>query len=122
MLYKVYTVYEDYRYRPISFQSTKTYCAHRTFFFSTRSSHFGGRKRFSNRRSRVARLNNNDKKKGTFYTHYAVSFFFLLILFLGVMGKLIRIEVENFKSYKGQQIIGPFHQFTSVIGPNGSGK
>ncbi|KAG2208930.1 hypothetical protein INT47_011070 [Mucor saturninus] len=38
------------------------------------------------------------------------------------MGKLIRIEVENFKSYKGQQIIGPFHQFTSVIGPNGSGK
>lgn len=92
------------------------------FFFSTRSSHFGGRKRFSNRRSRVARLNNNDKKKGTFYTHYAVSFFFLLTLFLGVMGKLIRIEVENFKSYKGQQIIGPFHQFTSVIGPNGSGK
>lgn len=38
------------------------------------------------------------------------------------MGKLIRIEVENFKSYKGQQIIGPFHEFTSVIGPNGSGK
>ncbi|KAI9259119.1 RecF/RecN/SMC [Helicostylum pulchrum] len=38
------------------------------------------------------------------------------------MGKLIRIEVENFKSYKGQQIIGPFHQFTSVIGPNGAGK
>lgn len=38
------------------------------------------------------------------------------------MGKLIRIEVENFKSYKGQQTIGPFHQFTSVIGPNGSGK
>ncbi|CEI89816.1 Putative Structural maintenance of chromosomes protein [Rhizopus microsporus] len=38
------------------------------------------------------------------------------------MGKLIRIEVENFKSYKGNQVIGPFHQFTSVIGPNGSGK
>ncbi|KAG1472974.1 hypothetical protein G6F56_001225 [Rhizopus delemar] len=38
------------------------------------------------------------------------------------MGKLIRIEVENFKSYKGAQVIGPFHQFTSVIGPNGSGK
>lgn len=37
------------------------------------------------------------------------------------MGKLIRIEVENFKSYKGSQTIGPFHQFTSVIGPNGSG-
>ncbi|KAF7730853.1 Structural maintenance of chromosomes protein 1 [Apophysomyces ossiformis] len=38
------------------------------------------------------------------------------------MGRLIRIEVENFKSYKGHQIIGPFHKFTSVIGPNGSGK
>ncbi|KAL9558398.1 hypothetical protein MBANPS3_000941 [Mucor bainieri] len=38
------------------------------------------------------------------------------------MGKLIRIEVENFKSYKGHQTIGPFHQFTSVIGPNGAGK
>ncbi|KAG0167012.1 Structural maintenance of chromosomes protein 1 [Apophysomyces sp. BC1034] len=38
------------------------------------------------------------------------------------MGRLIRIEIENFKSYKGHQIIGPFHKFTSVIGPNGSGK
>ncbi|KAI9008437.1 RecF/RecN/SMC N terminal domain-containing protein [Phycomyces nitens] len=38
------------------------------------------------------------------------------------MGKLVRIEVENFKSYKGHQVIGPFHKFTSVIGPNGSGK
>ncbi|KAI7901410.1 RecF/RecN/SMC [Cokeromyces recurvatus] len=38
------------------------------------------------------------------------------------MGRLVRIEVENFKSYKGHQTIGPFHQFTSVIGPNGSGK
>uniref|UniRef100_A0A0N5AHP7 Structural maintenance of chromosomes protein n=1 Tax=Syphacia muris TaxID=451379 RepID=A0A0N5AHP7_9BILA len=33
------------------------------------------------------------------------------------------IEVENFKSYYGKQVIGPFHQnFTSIIGPNGSGK
>uniref|UniRef100_A0A914I5F6 Structural maintenance of chromosomes protein 4 n=1 Tax=Globodera rostochiensis TaxID=31243 RepID=A0A914I5F6_GLORO len=33
------------------------------------------------------------------------------------------IEVENFKSYHGRQIIGPFHKsFTSIIGPNGSGK
>ncbi|VDD88634.1 unnamed protein product [Enterobius vermicularis] len=33
------------------------------------------------------------------------------------------IEVENFKSYYGRQVIGPFHQnFTSIIGPNGSGK
>ncbi|KAI8379663.1 RecF/RecN/SMC [Radiomyces spectabilis] len=38
------------------------------------------------------------------------------------MGRLSRIEVDNFKSYKGHQIIGPFHDFTSVIGPNGSGK
>ncbi|KAJ3053257.1 Structural maintenance of chromosomes protein 1 [Rhizophlyctis rosea] len=38
------------------------------------------------------------------------------------MGRLLRIEVENFKSYKGTQTIGPFHNFTSVIGPNGSGK
>lgn len=35
---------------------------------------------------------------------------------------LIRIEVENFKSYRGKQIIGPFRSFNSVIGPNGSGK
>jgi structural maintenance of chromosome 1 len=32
-----------------------------------------------------------------------------------------RIEVENFKSYKGHQIIGPFKKFTAIIGPNGSG-
>jgi structural maintenance of chromosome 1 len=37
------------------------------------------------------------------------------------MGKLERIEVENFKSYKGKQIIGPFYDFTAVIGPNGAG-
>ena len=32
------------------------------------------------------------------------------------------IEVENFKSYKGSQKIGPLKPFTAVIGPNGSGK
>lgn len=32
------------------------------------------------------------------------------------------LEIENFKSYSGQQTIGPFRDFTSVIGPNGSGK
>uniref|UniRef100_A0A1I7XYB7 Structural maintenance of chromosomes protein n=1 Tax=Steinernema glaseri TaxID=37863 RepID=A0A1I7XYB7_9BILA len=33
------------------------------------------------------------------------------------------IEVENFKSYYGKQVIGPFHKnFTAIIGPNGSGK
>ncbi|KAI8922092.1 RecF/RecN/SMC [Powellomyces hirtus] len=38
------------------------------------------------------------------------------------MGRLVELEVENFKSYRGRQVIGPFHNFTSVIGPNGSGK
>jgi structural maintenance of chromosome 1 len=37
------------------------------------------------------------------------------------MGKLIQIEVSNFKSYKGHQTIGPFYDFTSIIGPNGAG-
>ena len=37
-------------------------------------------------------------------------------------GYIDRIIVENFKSYKGRQIIGPFKSFTAVIGPNGSGK
>ncbi|KAK3931183.1 Structural maintenance of chromosomes protein 1A [Frankliniella fusca] len=32
------------------------------------------------------------------------------------------IEVENFKSYRGKQTIGPLKPFTAVIGPNGSGK
>lgn len=35
---------------------------------------------------------------------------------------LIRLEVDNFKSYRGKQTIGPFHTFSAVIGPNGSGK
>ncbi|OWK49654.1 Structural maintenance of chromosomes protein 1A, partial [Lonchura striata] len=37
------------------------------------------------------------------------------------MGFLKLIEIENFKSYKGRQIIGPFRRFTAIIGPNGSG-
>ena len=33
------------------------------------------------------------------------------------------IENENFKSYAGTQVLGPFHHsFTSIVGPNGSGK
>lgn len=33
------------------------------------------------------------------------------------------LEIENFKSYYGKNILGPFHNsFNSVIGPNGSGK
>ncbi|KAJ3905523.1 P-loop containing nucleoside triphosphate hydrolase protein [Lentinula edodes] len=35
---------------------------------------------------------------------------------------LVRIEVCDFKSYRGHQTIGPFKGFTSVIGPNGAGK
>ncbi len=37
------------------------------------------------------------------------------------MGKIDRLEVENFKSYVGRQVIGPFNQFTAIIGPNGAG-
>ncbi|KAF0991996.1 hypothetical protein HZS_3997 [Henneguya salminicola] len=35
---------------------------------------------------------------------------------------LVRFELENFKSYKGKHVIGPFMHFTAVVGPNGSGK
>lgn len=57
----------------------------------------------------------------TFFFSSFACFFLFVLLPKNDMGKLIRIEVENFKSYKGQQTIGPFHQFTSVIGPNGAG-
>lgn len=36
-------------------------------------------------------------------------------------GKILHLELFNFKSYKGLQFIGPFKQFTCIIGPNGSG-
>ncbi|XP_043229658.1 structural maintenance of chromosomes protein 4-like isoform X2 [Amphibalanus amphitrite] len=36
---------------------------------------------------------------------------------------ITHIENENFKSYLGKQVLGPFHKsFTSIVGPNGSGK
>lgn len=35
---------------------------------------------------------------------------------------LKQIEVENFKSYNGRCLVGPFDKFTAIIGPNGSGK
>lgn len=38
------------------------------------------------------------------------------------MGRLKVLEVVNFKSYKGRQVVGPFKNFTAIIGPNGSGK
>ncbi|BFZ56762.1 Structural maintenance of chromosomes protein 1 [Savitreella phatthalungensis] len=37
-------------------------------------------------------------------------------------GRLVSLELNNFKSYRGVQIIGPFRDFSSVCGPNGSGK
>ncbi|XP_006899597.1 PREDICTED: structural maintenance of chromosomes protein 1B-like [Elephantulus edwardii] len=38
------------------------------------------------------------------------------------MGHLELLLVENFKSWRGRQAIGPFKKFTCIIGPNGSGK
>lgn len=37
------------------------------------------------------------------------------------MGRLELIQLDNFKSYHGTQTIGPFKDFTAIIGPNGSG-
>lgn len=39
-----------------------------------------------------------------------------------VAGRIDRIILENFKSYGGRMTIGPFKDFTAVIGPNGSGE
>ena len=36
-------------------------------------------------------------------------------------GRINRVEVENFKSYGGKRVIGPFVDFTAVVGPNGAG-
>ncbi|XP_056373472.1 structural maintenance of chromosomes protein 1B [Hyla sarda] len=38
------------------------------------------------------------------------------------MGFLHLLILENFKSWRGRQIIGPFKRFNCIIGPNGSGK
>ncbi|KAI3640518.1 hypothetical protein MIR68_001396 [Amoeboaphelidium protococcarum] len=39
------------------------------------------------------------------------------------MTKLVQLEVHNFKSYKGNHVVGPFIKpFTCIIGPNGTGK
>lgn len=36
---------------------------------------------------------------------------------------ILKMVLENFKSYGGVKDIGPFHKsFSSVVGPNGSGK
>ena len=39
-----------------------------------------------------------------------------------VTGYLERLELENFKSYKGIKVVGPLRKFTAIIGPNGAGK
>ena len=36
--------------------------------------------------------------------------------------KIHTLKVNNFKSYKGKHVIGPFTEFTAVIGTNASGK
>ncbi|XP_071375604.1 structural maintenance of chromosomes protein 1B [Centroberyx affinis] len=38
------------------------------------------------------------------------------------MGYLKQIDIENFKSWRGKQVIGPFMKFSCIIGTNGSGK
>ncbi|NWU71560.1 SMC1B protein, partial [Pterocles burchelli] len=38
------------------------------------------------------------------------------------MGYLKLLVMKDFKSWRGQQVIGPFMRFSCVIGPNGSGK
>lgn len=35
---------------------------------------------------------------------------------------LNRLEIHNFKSYKGTHVIGPLDRFSCIVGPNGSGK
>ncbi|XP_074489832.1 structural maintenance of chromosomes protein 1B [Sebastes fasciatus] len=38
------------------------------------------------------------------------------------MGYLKQIDIENFKSWRGNTVIGPFMRFSCIIGTNGSGK
>jgi structural maintenance of chromosome 1 len=38
------------------------------------------------------------------------------------MGRLDHLELFNFKSYGGHVVVGPFKDFTAIIGTNGSGK
>lgn len=37
------------------------------------------------------------------------------------MGYLKLLVMKDFKSWRGQQVIGPFMRFNCIIGPNGSG-
>ncbi|XP_075993807.1 structural maintenance of chromosomes protein 1B [Genypterus blacodes] len=38
------------------------------------------------------------------------------------MAYLKQIDIENFKSWRGKQVIGPFMRYSCIIGTNGSGK
>ncbi|XP_072256376.1 structural maintenance of chromosomes protein 1B [Pyxicephalus adspersus] len=38
------------------------------------------------------------------------------------MGYLSHLVLQDFKSWRGRQVIGPFKSFNCIIGPNGSGK
>ena len=38
------------------------------------------------------------------------------------MGRLRYLELDNFKSYAGKHVVGPFDDLTCIIGPNGAGK
>ncbi|XP_075269750.1 structural maintenance of chromosomes protein 1B [Opisthocomus hoazin] len=38
------------------------------------------------------------------------------------MGYLKLLVVKDFKSWRGEQVIGPFMRFNCIVGPNGSGK
>ena len=41
--------------------------------------------------------------------------------FIGKQLLLNSIELFNFKSFEGHHIVGPFLNFTSIVGPNGGG-
>lgn len=38
------------------------------------------------------------------------------------LGYLKLLMVKDFKSWRGEQLIGPFMRFNCIIGPNGSGR
>ena len=36
-------------------------------------------------------------------------------------GRISRLDLNNFKSYGGKTTLGPFLDFSAVVGPNGAG-
>jgi hypothetical protein len=36
-------------------------------------------------------------------------------------GHIVSLVIDNFKSWGGRHVVGPFKTFTAIIGPNGSG-